>query len=123
MDLHIDIRWLLERQAEVLPKHPDVHDFSGLVAAVARHRVNTPRLDYTADAAWRAAALFHEIVSVRPLPARNALYGALIAVAYMAASGEAVDAPYGALSELAKEVRAGSADVYACADRIRGWRV
>lgn len=43
MELHIDIRWLLERQAEVLPKHPSVHDFSNLVAAVARHRVNTPR--------------------------------------------------------------------------------
>jgi hypothetical protein len=123
VDLHVDIRWLLERQAEVLPKEPTVHDFSGLVAAVARHRVNTPRLDYTADAAWRAAALFHEIVSVRPLPARNALYGALVAVAYMAASGEAVDAPYGALSDLAKQVRAGRADVYACADQIRRWRV
>ncbi|MEU8976407.1 toxin Doc [Streptomyces monashensis] len=123
MELHVDIRWLLERQAEVLPKDPDVHDFSGLIAAVARHRVNTPRLDCAADAAWRAAALFHEIVSVRPLPARNALYGALVAVTYMAASGEAVDAPYGALSELAKEVRAGRADVYACADRIRRWRL
>lgn len=123
MELHVDIRWLLERQAEVLPKEPSVHDFSGLVAAVARHRVNTPRLDCAADAAWRAAALFHEIVSVRPLPSRNALYGALVAVAYMAASGEAVDAPYGALSDLAKDVRANRADVYACADRIRAWRV
>lgn len=123
MDLHIDIRWLLERQAEILPKNPDVHDFSGLVSAVARHRVNTPRLDYHADAAWRGAALFHEIVSVRPLPARNALYAALIAVAYMAASGETVDAPYGALSALAADVRAGRADVYACADRIRSWTI
>lgn len=123
MELHVDIRWLLERQAEALPKEPSVHDFSGLVAAVARHRVNTPRLGYSADAAWRAAALFHEIVSVRPLPARNALYGALIAVAYMAASGEAVDAPYGALSDLAKDVRGGRADVYVCAEHIRRWRV
>jgi hypothetical protein len=123
VDLHVDIRWLLERQADVLPKQPDVHDFSGLVAAVARHRVNTPRLDYHADASWRAAALFHEIVSVRPLPARNALYAALIAVAYMAASGEAVDPPYGALSELAADVRSGRADVYHCADRIRSWRI
>jgi len=123
VELHIDIRWLLERQAEVLPKEPQVHDFSGLVAAVARHRVNTPRLDYPADTAWRAAALFHEIVSVRPLPARNALYGALVAVAYMAASGEAVDAPYGALSELATDIRSGRADVYTCADRIRRWRL
>jgi len=123
VELHVDIRWLLERQAEVLPKEPSVHDLSGLVAAVARHRVNTPRLDYAPDAAWRAAALFHEIVSGRPLPARNALYGALIAVAYMAAYGEVVDAPYGALSDLAKRVRAQGTDVYECADKIRGWRV
>jgi hypothetical protein len=123
VELHVDIRWLLERQAEVLAKNPDVHDLSGLVAAVARHGVNTPRLDCTADAAWRAAALFHEIVSVCPLPARNAMYGALVAVAYMAASGEAVDPPYGALSDLAKDVRSGHADVYECADRIRDWRV
>lgn len=56
MELHIDIRWLLERQAEVLPKQPSVHDFSNLVAAVARHRVNTPQAGVTVDNAWRAAA-------------------------------------------------------------------
>ncbi|MEV6013592.1 toxin Doc [Streptomyces sp. NPDC051976] len=123
MALHVDVRWLLERQAEVLSKEPSVHDFSGLVAPVARHRVNTPRLDCTADSAWRAAVLFHEIASVRPLPTRNALSGALVAVAYMAASGEAVDTPYGALSDLAKQVRAGRTDVYACADQIRRWRI
>ncbi|GAA1992837.1 toxin Doc [Kitasatospora viridis] len=123
MELLVDIRWLLERQAEVLPKYPDVHDFSGLVAAAARHRVNTPRLGYAADAAWRAAALFHEIVAVRPLLARNALYAGLTVVAYMAASGEAVEPPYGALSDLAKEIRTGRADVYACAEEIRRWRI
>lgn len=59
----------------MLPKHPSVHDFSGLVAAVARHRANTPRVGVAVDNAWRAAALMHAVIRLRPLPARNALYG------------------------------------------------
>lgn len=123
MDLHIDIRWLLERQAEVLPKHPAVHDFSSLVAAVARHRVNTPNIGVTVDPAWRAAALMHAIIRLRPLPARNALYGAAIAVAYMDASGQGIDAPYGALIDLARDVDTGRVDAYDTADRLRSWRI
>ncbi|KOT38706.1 toxin Doc [Streptomyces rimosus subsp. rimosus] len=121
--MHIDIRWLLERQAEVLPKHPEVHDFSGLVAAVARHRVNTPQVGVAVDNAWRAAALMHAVIRLRPLPARNALYGAAVAVAYMDAAGEGIDAPYGALIDLAHDIEAGRADGYAAADRIRTWRI
>lgn len=122
MELHIDIRWLLERQAEVLPKQPEVHDFSNLVAAVARHRVNTPQVGAAVDNAWRAAALLHAIIRLRPLPARNALYGAAIVVAYLDATGEAIDAPYGALIDLACDIDAGRADGYDAADRIRAWR-
>ncbi|MFH8753692.1 toxin Doc [Streptomyces rimosus] len=123
MELHIDIRWLLERQAEVLPKHPSVHDFSALVAAVARHRVNTPQIGAAVDSAWRAAALMHAVIRLRPLPARNALYGAAIAVAYMDAAGEGIDAPYGALVDLARDIEAGHTDGYDAADRIRTWRI
>lgn len=123
MDLHIDIRWLLERQAEVLPKQPSVHDFSALVATVARHRVNTPQIGVTTDASWRAAALLHTVTRLRPLPARNALFGAGVAVAYMDASGEGIDPPYGALVDLARDVNAGRTDVYGAADRIRSWRI
>ncbi|MFH8737620.1 MULTISPECIES: toxin Doc [unclassified Streptomyces] len=123
MELYIDIRWLLERQAEVLPKHPTVHDFSNLVAAVGRHRVNTPKVGATVDNAWRAAALMHAIIRLRPLPARNALFGAGIAVAYMNAAGEGLDAPYGALIDLARDIDAGRSDGYDAADRIRSWRI
>lgn len=123
MELHIDIRWLLERQAEVLPKHPEVHDFSGLVAAIARHRVNTPQVGVTVDGAWRAAALMHTIIRLRPLPARNALYGAAIVVAYMDAAGETIDPPYGALLDLARDIDAGRTDGYDAAHRIRSWRI
>ncbi|MFF5019574.1 toxin Doc [Streptomyces sp. NPDC001165] len=123
VELHIDIRWLLERQAEVLPKHPSVHDFSNLVAAVARHRVNTPQVGITVDNAWRAAALMHAVIRLRPLPARNALYGAAVVVSYMNAAGEAIDPPYGALIDLARDIDAGRADGYGAADRIRSWRI
>jgi hypothetical protein len=122
-EFYVDIRWLLERQADALPKTPQVHDFTGLVAAVARHRVNTPRLGATADASWRAAALMHTLIRLRPLPARNALFAAGVAVAYMHASGEGIDPPHGALVDLARDIDAGRADAYDAADRIHSWRI
>ncbi|WP_411146639.1 hypothetical protein [Streptomyces sp. x-80] len=73
MELYTDIRWLLERQAEVLPKTPVIHDFSALVTAVARHRVNTPKVGIIVNSAWRAAALMHVFIQLCPLPVRNAL--------------------------------------------------
>ncbi|MFD3488876.1 toxin Doc [Streptomyces sp. NPDC058665] len=123
VELHIDIRWLLERQAEVLPKQPSVHDFSNLVAAVARHRVNTPQVGVTVDNAWRAAALMHAIIRLRPLPARNALFGSALATAYMDAAGEGINPPYGAVIDLARDIDAGRSDAYDVADRIRSWRI
>jgi hypothetical protein len=123
VELYIDIRWLLERQAEVLPKKPSVHDFSNLVAAVARHRVNTPQVGIPVDNAWRAAALMHAIIRLRPLPARNALYGAAIAVAYMDAAGEGLNPPYGALIDLGRDIDTGRTDAYDAAARIRSWRI
>jgi hypothetical protein len=124
VDLHVDIRWLLERHAEILPKHPEVADYSALIAAIARHRVEPPRIDYDpVDNAWRAAALLHTLVLLNPLPARNALYGCLIAVRYMAAAGEAIDPPHGALTALTDAVRAERADVYTVADQLRAWRI
>lgn len=123
MELYVDIRWLLERQAEVLPKQPSIHDFSALVAAVGRHRVNTPQIGATVDNAWRAAALMHAVIRLRPLPARNALFGAGLVAAYMHAANEGIDAPYGALVDLAQDIDSGRADAYDAADRIRSWRV
>ncbi|MFF1470796.1 hypothetical protein [Streptomyces mirabilis] len=70
--LEIDIRWLLDRQEELLGKELAVRDYSALVAAVARHRVNTPQIEVgSPDAYWRTAALLEQIVLLRPLPARN----------------------------------------------------
>ncbi|HSA53960.1 MAG TPA: toxin Doc [Yinghuangia sp.] len=124
MEWYIDIRWLLERQTEVLPGGElSVRDYSALVAAVARHRVNTPKLGEEADAAWRAAALLHTLVRLRPLPARNVLFACGVAIAYMDASGQAVDPPYGELVDLARAIADDTADVFGTAHRLRAWRV
>jgi hypothetical protein len=121
--LHIDVPWLLQRHEEVLPDQPTVTDFSALVAAVARHRVDPPRLGVDSDPAWRAAALLHTIAVLRPLPSSNARFACATAVAYMYASGAGIDPPYGALVDLAGDLIAGKADVYRAADRLREWQL
>ncbi|MGA5564329.1 toxin Doc [Streptomyces platensis] len=120
MDLHIDVRWLLERQEELLGKDLAVLDYSALVAAVARHRVNTPHLEVgEPDAYWRAAALLEQIVLLRPLPARNEYFGYGVAVAYIRASGKTVDAAIEPWFDLIKDIRALRVTVYDIADRLR----
>ncbi|WP_328919751.1 toxin Doc [Streptomyces sp. NBC_00208] len=122
MELHIDVRWLLDRQERVLGKHLQVRDHSGLVAAVARHRVNTPHLDMAdPDAYWRAAALLDTIVLQRPLPARNELYGYAVAVAYIEASGETVDATQAQWIQLIEDIKTLRLDTFDIADRLRSW--
>ncbi|MFJ4922944.1 toxin Doc [Streptomyces sp. NPDC088725] len=121
--LYVDVRWLLRQQEGVLPDQPVVSDFSALVAAVARHRVDPPRLGIDSDPAWRATALLHTLVALRPLPAYNVRFACAVAIAYMTMSGEGVDAPYGELVELTKQLTREKTDVFAAADRIRSWRI
>ncbi len=109
MHLYIDVSWLLDVQEAALD-HEDmtVSDYSVLVAAVARHRTKLPTLAAAdPDTAWRAAALLHTIVRLEPLPHRNSLYAAFVAAQYMDQSGEGIDPPYGALSDLIRKVRDG----------------
>ncbi|CAM5656655.1 hypothetical protein GCM10010261_62670 [Streptomyces pilosus] len=123
MDLHIDVRWLLDRQEELLGKELAVRDYSGLVAAVARHRVNTPHLEVgQPDAYWRAAALLEQLVLLRPLPARNEYFAYGVAVAYIRASGESVDASYEPWRDLITDIRALRLTVYDITDRLRSLR-
>ncbi|MFJ6784967.1 toxin Doc [Streptomyces yangpuensis] len=123
MELHIDIRWLLDRQEELLGQDLGVLDYSGLVAAVARHRVNTPALAADApDAYWRAAALLEQIVLLRPLPARNEYFGYGVAVAYVRASGKDVDTAFEPWRDLITDIRALRLNVYDVAERLRSMR-
>ncbi|MFE2570727.1 toxin Doc [Streptomyces mirabilis] len=123
MELFIDVRWLLDRQERVLGKNLQIRDYSALVAAVARHRVNTPHLDVgEPDAYWRAAALLDTIVLQRPLPARNELYGYGVAVGYIEASGETVAASQEQWIQLIEDIKALRLDTFDIADRLRSWR-
>ncbi|MEC4573966.1 toxin Doc [Streptomyces virginiae] len=120
MELHVDIRWLLDRQEELLGNDLGVLDYSGLVAAVARHRVHTPALAADSpDAHWRAAALLEQIVLLRPLPARNEYFGYGVAVAYIRASGKDVDTAFEPWRDLITDIRALRLNVYDVADRLR----
>ncbi|MDW8810870.1 toxin Doc [Streptomyces scabiei] len=121
--IHIDVPWLLQRHEEVMPEQPSISDFSALVAAVARHRVDPPRLGADSDAAWRAAALLHTLAVLKPLPAANARFACATAVAYMFVSGAGIDPPYGTLVDLARDLLSGVTDVYGAADRLRSWQI
>ncbi|MEW2393026.1 toxin Doc [Streptomyces venezuelae] len=123
MDLHIDIRWLLDRQEDLLGQDLQVRDYSALVAAVARHRVNTPHLESgDPDAYWRAAALLETLVLLRPLPARNAHYAYGVTIAYIRASGETIDDAFDPWRDLITDVRALRLTVYDIAERLRSMR-
>jgi hypothetical protein len=125
MHLHIDVSWLLDIQETALGNEDmSVSDYSALVAAVARHRTKLPTLATAdPDAAWRAAALMHTIVRLEPLPHRNSLYAAYVAAQYMDQSGEGIDPPYGALSDLVRKIRDTRLGVLTVADQLRSWRV
>ncbi|AXG82108.1 toxin Doc [Streptomyces paludis] len=122
--VYIDVAWLLDVQEQAVPEDVSVADYSALVAAVARHRTRIPRpATSEPDGAWRAAALIHTLVRLEPLPYRNSLFACQVAAAYMHASGEGIDPPYGALVELVRAIQAGKANVYQAADQIRAWRI
>ncbi|MFF6999859.1 toxin Doc [Streptomyces sp. NPDC008313] len=125
MHLHIDVSWLLDVQEAALAyEDMSVSDYSALVAAVARHRTKLPTLAAAdPDAAWRAAALMHTIVRLEPLPHRNSLFAAFVAAQYMDQSGEGIDPPYGALSDLVRKIRDTPVSVVAVAGRLRSWKV
>lgn len=123
MELFIDIRWLLDRQERALGKDLQVRDYSCLVSAVARHRVNTPHIDVgQPDAYWRAAALLDTIVLQRALPGRNELFGYAVAVAYIEASGETVVASSEQWIQLIEDIKSLRLDSFDIADRLRSWQ-
>lgn len=57
----------------------------------------------------------------RPLPARNELYGYAVAVAYIEASGETVDATQARWIQLIEDIKTLRLDTFDIADRLRSW--
>ncbi|MFF9127895.1 toxin Doc [Streptomyces sp. NPDC014889] len=88
-----------------------------------RHRVDPPRQDqHHPDAFWRAAVILEECVLLRPLAARNEVYGYGVAIAYLEAFGERVDTKFELWRELIHDIRGLWLDSYGITERLRSWR-
>lgn len=121
-EYYVDYRWFLERQAELLDDLA-VNDYSVFVGLAARHKVDPPRHDqHHPDAFWRAAVMLEECVVLRPLPARNELYGYGVALAYLGMHGEQVDTKLEVWLGLIADIRALGLDSYGIASRLRSLR-
>lgn len=60
---------------------------------------------------------------LRPLPARNELYGCGLTLAYLGMHGEQVNTKFEAWRELIADIRALELDSYGIAERLRSLRV
>ncbi|MEV6403940.1 toxin Doc [Streptomyces bobili] len=122
-EYYVDYRWFLERQAELLDDLA-VNDYSVFVGLAARHKVDPPRHDqHNPDAFWRAAVMLEECVVLRPLPARNELYGYGVALAYLGMHGEQVDKKFEVWRELIADITALRLDSFTIAERLRSLRL
>jgi hypothetical protein len=120
---YVDYRWFLERQAELLDDLA-VNDYSVFVGLAARHKVDPPRHDqHHPDAFWRAAVMLEECVTLRPLPARNELYGFGVAVAYLGIHGEHMNTKFEAWRDLIADITALRLDSFTIAQRMRSLRL
>ncbi|MGC9441961.1 toxin Doc [Streptomyces sp. WG5] len=111
-----------ERQAELLDDLA-VNDYSVFVGLAARHKADPPRHDqHRPDAFWRTAVMLEECVVLRPLPARNELYGFGVAVAYLGIHRERVNTKFEAWRDLIADIAALRLDSFAIAERLRSLR-
>ncbi|MFF4526974.1 fic family toxin-antitoxin system, toxin component [Streptomyces bluensis] len=121
MIVAIDRAWLLDIAHRNLPGDPDVTDFGSLQAAVARHSDKLiDRYVYPA-AHQRAAALIHQLIRVPALEYANELFGAVVAAAYLTASGAIVTVDFKEAGDLAERISRDALDVRQVADEIRAW--
>lgn len=107
MILRIDRGWLLEAAHEYLGSDPDVTDYGSLAAAVARHADEVMGVPVYGGVHHRAAALMHLLIRVPALETRNELFGAVVAAAYLTASGVPVTVAPKDAAALAARVRDG----------------
>lgn len=114
---------LLDRQEELLGKELGVLDYSALVAAVARHRVNTPQLHVgSPDTHWRAAALMEQIVLLRLASPQRVLRVRRCRRIYQGIWGSVDTTAYEPWRDLIADIRALRLTVYDIADRLRSMR-
>ncbi|MGI5484950.1 hypothetical protein [Streptomyces lavendofoliae] len=75
--------------------------------------MDPPRHDqYQPDAFWRAAAILEECLLLRPLRARNELFGYGLALAYLEMHGQSVSTKFESWRDLIADIRALRLDSY-----------
>ncbi|MET9881267.1 fic family toxin-antitoxin system, toxin component [Actinacidiphila glaucinigra] len=121
MIVHIDRAWLLDLAHRNMPADPDVTDFGSMAAAVARHTDKVMESPVYTEVHHRAAALMHQLIRVPALEHANELFGAVVAAAYLTASGAIVTVGAKEAAELAARIDRDALDVRAVAEAIRGW--
>ncbi|MFD7450131.1 fic family toxin-antitoxin system, toxin component [Kitasatospora sp. NPDC059827] len=121
MILRIDRAWLLDIAHRFLPTDPDITDYGTLTAAVARHADEVMDVPVYEGPHQRAAALMHQLIRVPALESGNEHFAAVVAAAYLTASGVTVTVGPKAATELAARIRDGRADVRETATALRAW--
>ncbi|WP_455360688.1 fic family toxin-antitoxin system, toxin component [Streptomyces sp. SYSU K21746] len=122
MILHIDRAWLLDIAAQYLASDPDITDYGSLAAAVARHADVVIDVPVYAEPHHRAAALLHQLVRVPALEFGNEHFATVVALSYMALSGQQINVEDKQAIALVLRVADGL-DVRTTAAEIRSWVV
>ncbi|MER5570474.1 fic family toxin-antitoxin system, toxin component [Streptomyces goshikiensis] len=120
MNLTVDLIWLLEVAQEKLPGDPDVVDFGALEAARARHCAVVMGTTVYPEPHHRAAALLQSLVRLPALEHSNALYAAVIAAAFLNASGRTVKVSTDQAVDLVRQT-ANGLDVRDIAAALTTW--
>ncbi|MFI9047394.1 fic family toxin-antitoxin system, toxin component [Streptomyces sp. NPDC053427] len=117
----IDEGWLLDVAQQHVPGDPDVTDYGALAAAVGRHRFAVLGTLVYPEVQDRAAALLHSLARVPALEHSNELYAAMVAYAYLAASGRSAKVGTDDVVELVAAVVDGRMTVREVAAAVKTW--
>lgn len=121
VNLQIDLAWLLMVAEHKTPGDPQVTDWGALVAAVSRHDAEIFGVAVYSDPHARAAALLQLLLHVPALERSNAMFASAVAYGYLVASGLKVVTSPEQVRNLARLVKAGTADVRTIAEELRQW--
>ncbi|MFC7979788.1 fic family toxin-antitoxin system, toxin component [Streptomyces cinereoruber] len=120
MNLTVDLIWLLDVAQEKIPGDPDVVDFGALEAARARHCAVVMGTTVYPEPHHRAAALLQSLVRLPTLEHSNELYAAVVAAAFLSASGRPVKVSTEQAVDLVKKTASGL-DVRDVATALTAW--
>ncbi|MGP3636361.1 fic family toxin-antitoxin system, toxin component [Streptomyces sp. 24-1644] len=117
----IDEGWLLEIAQAFVPGDPDVTDYGAMAAAAARHRHTVMGTLVYPEPHHRAAALLHSLARVPALEHSNEFFAAMVAAAYLQASGQQVKITTQDAADLVAAVTDGRLTVRDTAAAVRNW--